>query len=65
MQTQPTVVVQIVKGVCLEGLLEVLGHAMLNIAMDIVFIDLLTAVLAMAAVVGVVLLVGYAWDWAE
>lgn len=58
-------VVQIFKGVCLEGLLEVLGHAMLNIAMDIVFIDLVTAMLAVAAVVGMVLLVGYAWDWTE
>ncbi|ANB75822.1 hypothetical protein [Paraburkholderia phytofirmans] len=65
MQNQPTVVVQIFKGVCLEGLLEVLGHAMLNIAMDIVFIDLVTAMLAVAAVVGMVLLVGYAWDWTE
>jgi hypothetical protein len=65
LQNQPAVVVQIFKGVCLEGLLEVLGHAMLNIAMDIVFIDLVTAMLAVAAVVGMVLLVGYAWDWTE
>lgn len=53
------------KGVCLEVLLEVLWRATLNVAMDIVLVDLVAAMLAMAAVVGMVALVRYAWNRTE
>lgn len=38
---------------------------MLNFAMDIVLVDLVAAMLAMAAMVGMVFLAGRAWNWTE
>jgi hypothetical protein len=53
------------RNLILEVLLEVLGRATLNVAMDIVFVDLTAAILAMAAVAAMVLCAGYAWNRIE